>query len=81
MGIVFNQTFKNTVVTYIGFGIGAISTLFLYTNFLTDAYYGLVAYLLSAANIVMPILAFGVQNTLIKFYTSYKNEYYYISVR
>ncbi|MEH6705375.1 MAG: polysaccharide biosynthesis C-terminal domain-containing protein [Galbibacter orientalis] len=74
MGIVFNQTFKNTVVTYIGFGIGAISTLFLYTNFLTDAYYGLVAYLLSAANIVMPILAFGVQNTLIKFYTSYKNE-------
>ncbi|MEL4308544.1 lipopolysaccharide biosynthesis protein [Joostella sp. CR20] len=73
MGIVLNQTLKNTVVTYIGFAIGAVSTLFLYTNFLSDEYYGLVAYLLSAANVLMPILAFGVQNTLIKFYTSYKD--------
>ncbi|QLE02536.1 polysaccharide biosynthesis C-terminal domain-containing protein [Galbibacter sp. BG1] len=71
MGVVLNQTFKNTIITYAGFGIGAISTLFLYTNFLTDDYYGLVAYLLSAANILMPILCFGVQNSLIKFYTSY----------
>ncbi|WP_417443971.1 lipopolysaccharide biosynthesis protein [Joostella sp.] len=74
MGIVLNQTVKNTFVTYIGFAIGAVSTLFLYTNFLSDNYYGLVAYLLSAANIMMPILAFGVQNTLIKFYSSYTNS-------
>ncbi|MDG3581923.1 lipopolysaccharide biosynthesis protein [Galbibacter pacificus] len=74
MGIVVNQTFKNTVVTYIGFAIGALNTLFLYTNFLKDDYYGVVAYLLSASNIMMPILAFGVQNALIKFYTSYKDK-------
>ncbi|MCM5663526.1 oligosaccharide flippase family protein [Galbibacter mesophilus] len=74
MGIVINQTFKNTITTYLGFGIGAISTLFLYTNFLTDDYYGLVAYLLSAANILMPILCFGVQNSIVKFYSSYTNH-------
>ena len=56
MGIVLTQSFKNTISTYLGFGLGAINTLFLYTNFLTDEYYGLVAFLLSAANIMMPFM-------------------------
>ncbi|WP_412560759.1 oligosaccharide flippase family protein [Winogradskyella sp. MIT101101] len=74
MGIVLNQSFKNTISTYIGFGVGAINTLFLYTNFLTDQYYGLVAFLLSAANIMMPFTAFGVHNAIIKFYSSFKSK-------
>lgn len=74
MGIVLNQSFKNTISTYIGFGVGAINTLFLYTNFLTDQYYGLVAFLLSAANIMMPFMAFGVHNAIIKYYSSFKTK-------
>ncbi|MCX2681434.1 polysaccharide biosynthesis C-terminal domain-containing protein [Galbibacter sp. EGI 63066] len=74
MGIVIKQTFKNTITTYLGFAIGAVNTLFLYTNFLTDEYYGLVGYLLSAANVMMPLMAFGVQNTLVKFYSSYQEK-------
>ncbi|WP_369998181.1 oligosaccharide flippase family protein [Winogradskyella sp.] len=74
MGIVLNQSFKNTISTYLGFGVGAINTLFLYTNFLTDEYYGLVAFLLSAANIMMPFTAFGVHNAIIKFYSSFKSK-------
>lgn len=74
MGIVRNQSFKNTITTYVGFGIGAINTLFLYTNFMSDQYYGLVAFILSTANIMMPLMAFGTQNTLIKFYSSYKTR-------
>ena len=74
MGIVLNQSFKNTISTYFGFGIGAINTLFLYTNFLTDEYFGLVAFLLSAANIMMPFMAFGVHNAIIKFYSSFKTK-------
>ena len=74
MGIVLNQSFKNTVTTYLGFGIGAINTLFLYTNFLTDKYYGLVAFVLSTATIMMPFMAFGVHNTIIKFYSSFKTK-------
>ncbi|WP_439151123.1 lipopolysaccharide biosynthesis protein [Winogradskyella sp.] len=74
MGIVINQSFKNTVSTYLGFGIGAINTLFLYTNFLTDRYYGLVAFLLSTANLMMPFMAFGVHNAIIKFYSSFKSK-------
>ncbi len=74
MGIVINQSVKNTIITYIGFAIGAINTLFLYTNFLTKDYFGLVGFLLSTANIMMPFLMFGVGNSLVKFYSSYKTR-------
>ena len=72
MGVIIKQSFKNMVTTYFGFGIGAVNTLFLFTYFLEKEYYGLVSFLLSAANLVWPFMAFGVHNTLIKFYTSYK---------
>lgn len=74
MGIVINQSAKNIVVTYLGFGIGAINALFLYTSFLGKTHYGIVAYLLSAGNIMMPLMAFGVHSTLIRFYSKYKDE-------
>ena len=74
MGIVIKQSAKNLVTTYAGFGIGAINTLFLYTNFLEQEYYGLVSFLLSAANLIWPLMAFGVHNTLVKFYSSYQTR-------
>ncbi len=74
MGIVFKQSFSNLVITYIGFAIGAVNTLFLYARFLTDTYYGLVGVILATSAILMPLMALGVPNTLIKFYTGYKDE-------
>jgi len=74
MGIILNQSFKNIITTYFGFGIGAINTLFLFTYFLEKEYYGLVSFLLSAANLIWPLMAFGVHNTLVKFYSSYRSE-------
>ena len=74
MGIVLNQSLKNTIITYFGFGIGAINTLYLYPFFLGTVFYALTNYILSWANIIMPLLAFGMQNTLVKFYTQYKTE-------
>jgi len=72
MGIVQNQTFKNTIITYFGFGIGAINVLFLFTHFLEDDYHGLVAFVLSTSIIMMPLFALGVHNSIIKFYSSFK---------
>lgn len=74
MGIVASQSFKNIIYTYLGFFIGAISTLFLYTKFLSDEYYGMVGYMISLANVIMPLMAFGVHNTLVKFYSSFKTR-------
>ncbi|AXT19930.1 polysaccharide biosynthesis protein [Flavobacteriaceae bacterium AU392] len=74
MGIVLNQSSKNFVVTYLGFGVGAINLLFLYTYFLPNDYHGLVSYILSTAAIMMPILALGTHNTIIKFYSSFRTR-------
>lgn len=74
MGIVQTQSIKNTFITFFGFGIGAINALFFYTAFLGKYHYGITTTILSAANIAMPFLAFGVQNTLIRFYTQCKTE-------
>ncbi len=74
MGIVINQSIKNTIITYIGFVIGAANTLFMYPHFLGETYYGLTGYILSTANIIFPLMAFGVHNTLIKFFSQYKTE-------
>ncbi|MGB5417288.1 polysaccharide biosynthesis C-terminal domain-containing protein [Algibacter sp.] len=74
MGVVVSQSFKNIISTYLGFFIGAINTLFLYTEFLSDEYYGMVGYMLSLATVIMPLMAFGVNNTLVKFYSTFKTR-------
>jgi O-antigen/teichoic acid export membrane protein len=74
MGVVKSQTIKNVFSTYFGFAIGAVNTLFLYTFFLSDVYYGLVAFMLSTSNIMMPLMTFGANHTIIKFYSSFRTR-------
>lgn len=74
MGIVLKQSFKNTIVTFVAFGIGGVNALFLYVKFLGEEYYGLITYLLSTANLLMPLTAFGVQYSIVKFYSSYTSK-------
>ena len=71
MGIVARQSILNTLITYLGFAFGALNTLFLFTNILSDENYGVVSYVLASSNLLWPLMAFGLQNTLIKFYHSY----------
>ncbi|MDY7393757.1 polysaccharide biosynthesis C-terminal domain-containing protein [Aureibaculum sp. 2210JD6-5] len=75
MGVVLKQSFVNTIILFLGFAIGGINVLFLYTHFLHEDYYGLNTFLLSTANILMPLLVLGMQHTIIKFFTSYKTKY------
>lgn len=75
MGIVFRQSVKNIVTTYLGFAFGAINTLFLFVYFFSKEEYGLVGYITSTATILSPLVAFGVHNTFIRFYSSYKEPH------
>jgi O-antigen/teichoic acid export membrane protein len=74
MGIVLKQSIQNVVVTYLGFLFGAVNTLFLYTKILPDEYYGLVTFILASGAILMPLMAFGIHNTMVKFYSHYKDS-------
>ena len=71
MGVVLKQSLKNVFTTYLGFLFGAVNTIFLYTQILPDSYYGLVTFILASAAILMPLMAFGVHNTMVKFYSNY----------
>ena len=74
MGIVLRQSLKNTLIIYLGFLIGGINTIVLYSRFLKDEYYGLAMYVFSASNLLMPIMALGIQFTIIKFFVTYKTK-------
>jgi len=74
MGIVLRQTAVNTAITYGGFALGAVNTLFLYTRVMSDAYFGLVGVLISTATLLMPVMSFGIPNTLVKYYSAYKEH-------
>ena len=75
MGIIFKQSLKNTLFIYLGFAFGGMNTLFLYTRFLEDDYYGLVTFLLSTSNLLMPLIALGVHHTIVKFFSSYFTKF------
>lgn len=74
MGIVVQQSVRNIAITSVGFLLGALNTLFFFTNFMNKQYYGLVAYLLSTSALLWPVLAFGTFNTIIKFYSYYSDK-------
>ena len=74
MGIVLKQSFLNSIVLVLGFALGALNVLFLYTSFLSESYFGLVTFLTSAANILLPITVLGMQHAVVKFFSSYKSE-------
>lgn len=70
----YKQSAINTLILFTGFAIGGLNVLFLYTHFLDSDYFGLITFLLSTATIVLPFLIFGMHNTVIKFYSSYKTK-------
>ena len=73
MGIVFKQTSWNIVTIAVAILIGGINTLYFYPEFLREQYYGLVVFLLATSNLLQPLMSFGAQHTIIKFFSSFKN--------
>lgn len=74
MGIIIRQSFWNMAATYAGFALGAVNTLFLYTNFFSTENYGLVMSLVSLSAIVMPFIASGMNNALVRFLPMEKDK-------
>ena len=46
--------------------------MFLYIKILPDAYYGLVTFILASGAILMPLMAFGIHNTMVKYYSNHQ---------
>ncbi|KQC33700.1 polysaccharide biosynthesis protein [Nonlabens sp. YIK11] len=74
MGIVIKHSSWNLVITGFGFLLGAINVLALATTYLDADYYGLMNYILSTAFLLFPLMSFGLHNTIVKYYSSYKTD-------
>ena len=74
MGIVAKQTFLNVIIICIAFAIGGFNTLVFYPLFLSAEDYGLVVFLLATSNLLMPLIGFGVHQTIIRFFSSYNTK-------
>ena len=72
MGIIAKQSSYNVISISFAFIIGAINMLFLYPTFLGKEFQGLIIALLANSNLIQPFISFGVQHTLIKFFSNAK---------
>ena len=71
MGIVAKQTSLNVLIIGIAFAIGGLNTLVFYPLFLSAEEYGLVVFLLATSNLLMPLIGFGINQTIIRFFSTY----------
>lgn len=72
MGIIKRQSLKNSLVNYTGLGIGAISTLFIYSMD-TDTY-GLAQFLLKMAALLVPVATLGIVSLTIRFFPEFQSR-------
>ncbi len=82
MGILLKQSFWSSLIIYIGVLIGFINSLILFPKYLKTEEIGLLRQIISAATLLLPLAAFGISGTSIKFYPEFskdvksKNEFF-----
>lgn len=84
MGIVRNQSIKNSISFYIGMAIGAINTVIIYPNVFKDnpEHFGLIQILIAYAIVVSTITTFGIPKTFVRFFPAIKEkgQLYFLSL-
>ena len=84
MGIVRNQSIKNSISLYIGMAIGAINVVIIYPNVFKDnpEHFGLLQILLAYALIVATFTTLGIPKTFVRFFPAIKEkgQLYFLSL-
>jgi O-antigen/teichoic acid export membrane protein len=84
MGIVRNQSIKNSISFYIGMAIGAINTVIIYPNVFNDQpeHWGLLSILVAYATLIGTFSSLGIPKTFIRFFPAIKEkgQLYFLSL-
>ena len=84
MGVVRNQSVKNSISFYIGMAIGAINTVIIYPNVFKDNpdHFGLLQILLAYAIVVSTFTTLGIPKTFVRFFPAIKQkgQLYFLSL-
>ena len=74
MGIIFRQSFKSSIYSYIGALIGFLNVGFLMTRFLTPAEIGVRMQIQSYSIIISSFIAFGIPYSVVRMFPHFKDE-------
>ena len=76
MGVIRNQSIKNSISFYIGMGIGAINTVIIYPNVFKDnpEHFGLIQVLVAYAIVISTFTTIGIPKTFVRFFPSIKEK-------
>ncbi|MEZ4978335.1 MAG: oligosaccharide flippase family protein [Chitinophagales bacterium] len=74
MGIIARQSIKASIVSFVGVGIGAITTLFLLPKYLSKEEIGLINTIQRMALLIYPFMVFGTIFTIRKYYLPFVNR-------
>jgi len=84
MGIVRNQSIKNSLSFYIGMLFGAVNTVIIYPNVFKDnpEHFGLMQILVAYAVVISTFTTFGIPKTFVKFFPAIKQkgQLYFLSL-
>ena len=84
MGIVRNQSIKNSISFYIGMAIGAINTVIIYPNVFNDQpeHWGLLSILVAYATLIGTFSSLGVPRIFIRYFPAIKEkgQLYFLSL-
>ena len=70
MGIIARQSFYNILSILFAFALGGINTIVFYPRVIGPEFHGLIGALLANSNIIQPLFAYGIQFTIIKYYSA-----------
>ena len=73
MGTIAKQSFRGTIVTYIGVAIGFVTTFFVLTRFLAAEDIGLARILIDTATLFVGLAQLGTNSSIIRFYPYFKS--------
>jgi len=72
MGIIINQSVRQSIVQYIGIAIGVLSTLFVYPLALQET--GLMRFVINTAQLVTPFCLLGTHILAVRFFPVFRDE-------
>lgn len=74
MGIVQRQGIRNSIITYVGIAIGAVSLLIIQPRFLSKEEIGLTRLLFSFSTILGNVMSLGVTATVVKYFPYFRDR-------
>ncbi len=72
--MIAKQIERNGVFTALGFLLGAVNVLLLYTRVFTPEHYGTISFILASASLLFPFLSLGMQQTILRFFEGGDDE-------